>query len=156
MSALFTSVILTMALLTQSMAKESQNEPIVSVNLAADATGDGALEAPRALFFTHEEYARHAAQDAGIDPRHFQRLIACESRWKEDAAGDSGTSFGLLQFKKPTFAHFVKKYPIADADMANPQHQIDLAAAMIAGGHLGHWKNCARKIGWKQATAFSQ
>jgi hypothetical protein len=72
----------------------------------------------------------------------------CESRGNPDAEGDNGTSFGLLQFKKSTFAHFTKKYGIADPDIENSHQQIDLAARMIANGHLNHWKNCARKVGW--------
>jgi hypothetical protein len=110
-----------------------------------------ALEAPRTQFLTIEDYAYSAAGEAAIDTHKFRRLIMCESRWKAEAEGDNGTSFGLLQFKKPTFAHFTKKYGIADADIQNPHHQIDLAAKMIANGHLDHWKNCARKIGWVEA-----
>ncbi len=109
------------------------------------------LRAPKTAFLTLEDYAEASALDAGIDSAQFRRLIACESRWKEDAAGDSGTSLGLLQFKKPTFLHFTKKYNTVDADMDNSRHQIDLAAAMIADGYLHHWKNCSRKIGWGSA-----
>lgn len=118
--------------------------------VATPAAGEQAtlLQAPRTAFLTLEEYAEHAALEAGIDSGKFLRLIHCESRWQEDAAGDQGTSLGLLQFKKPTFAHFLRKYPIADAELLNPRHQIDLAARMIADGHLHHWKNCSRKIGW--------
>ncbi len=95
-----------------------------------------------------EDYAAAAAKDAAINPTKFQRLITCESRWKADAEGDNGTSFGLLQFKQATFDHFTEKYGMADAEIQNPHHQIDLAARMIANGHLDHWKNCSRKIGW--------
>lgn len=139
---------LTVALLVPNLAHESQIIADIPAAEPTHAGAGGALEAPRTAFLTLEEYASHAATDAGIDPMQFLRLIMCESRWKEDAAGDSGTSLGLLQFKKSTFAHFIKKYPIADADIDNPRHQIELAAAMIAGDHLRHWKNCARKIGW--------
>lgn len=152
MSTLLTSVILTMALLTPNFAKESHKTP---VDAALPLAGGGPseeratlLQAPRTAFLTLEEYAEHAALEAGIDSGKFLRLIYCESRWQEDAAGDQGTSLGLLQFKKPTFAHFLKKYPIAGADITDSQHQIDLAARMIADGHLHHWKNCSRKIGW--------
>ena len=108
------------------------------------------MEAPRTPFLTIADYAAAAAQNAAINPGKFQRLIECESLWQEDAAGDNGTSFGLLQFKKPTFAHFTQKYGIADADIENSHQQIDLAARMIANSHLSHWKNCARKIGWNE------
>lgn len=153
MSVLLTTVILAIALMTPNLAKESQNLsaslPIASVGGFA---APDALEAAKTAFLSLEDYARYAALEASIDPSQFQRLIACESRWKEDAAGDNGTSFGLLQFKRITFSHFLKKYPILDADMDDPRHQIDLAAAMIANGHLEHWKNCSRKIGWNNET----
>lgn len=149
MNVLLTTVILTMALLTQNLAKESRNLSLPPPTAAVDGpAASDALEAPKTRFLSLEDYAHHTALEASIDPRQFQRLIACESRWKEDAAGDNGTSFGLLQFKKDTFSHFLNKYPIPDADLDNPRHQIDLAAAMIANGHLEHWKNCSSKIGW--------
>ena len=137
-----------MALLTPNLAKESQKKTNMPLTVPAEAIASGALQAPKTAFLTLEEYAEHVAVEAGIDPVKFRRLITCESQWKEDAAGDQGTSLGLLQFKKPTFAHFTKKYNIADADMDDPRHQIDLAATMIADGYLHHWKNCSRKIGW--------
>ena len=137
-----------MALLSPHLAQKSQKVADATMYVPAVAEEDDALSAPKTAFLTLEEYAEQAAQEAGVDPVRFQRLIRCESRWKEDAAGDNGTSFGILQFKKPTFELFLKKYPIPDADMDNPRHQIDLAAAMISNGYLGHWKNCSRKIGW--------
>ena len=94
------------------------------------------------------DYAQEAAEKQDINPERFKRLIACESQWKEDAAGDNGTSFGILQFKTPTFAHFTKKYQLEDLSIDNPRDQMDLAAQMIANGHLKHWKTCARKTGW--------
>ena len=148
MSTLFTSVILTMALLTPNLAKESQKTTTMPLLVPTETVASGALQAPKTAFLTLGEYAEHTAIEAGIDPIKFRRLITCESQWKEDAAGDQGTSLGLLQFKKPTFSHFTKKYNITDADMDDPRHQIDLAATMIAGGYLHHWKNCSRKIGW--------
>ncbi|MEK7541857.1 MAG: transglycosylase SLT domain-containing protein [Patescibacteria group bacterium] len=149
MSILLTTIILTVALLTPSLAKESQNIHDTPVSRAPETSVPDALHAPKTAFLTIEDYAEEAAREAGIDPIRFQRLIMCESRWREDAAGDNGTSVGLLQFKEDTFAHFVKKYPAAsEADIRDPRRQIDLAAAMIADGYLHHWKNCSRKIGW--------
>lgn len=103
---------------------------------------------------TVADYAAETALERNIDPVRFQRLIACESQWKEDAAGDDNTSFGILQFKTSTFAHFTKKYMLKDLNIDNPRDQIDLAALMISNGHLKHWKNCARKTGWTQALAL--
>ena len=109
-----------------------------------------AEEAVQELPIGITDYARQIALKRDINPDRFQRLIACESQWKEDAAGDNGTSFGILQFKIPTFAHFTKKYKLEDFSIDNPRDQIDLAALMISNGHLKHWKNCARKTGWTQ------
>lgn len=151
MSALFTSVVLAMALITHNLAKESQNDGSAPPKAVyQESAVGGALYAPKTAFLSLDEYAAHAARDAGIDPVQFQRLVMCESQWKEDAAGDNGTSLGLLQFKRTTFAHFSRKYVIQDADVDNPHHQIDLAAGMIADGYLHHWKNCSRKIGWSE------
>ena len=69
-----------------------------------------ALEAPKKAMLSVEEYAKAAAEDAGINTIKFKKLITCESVWKEDAAGDNGTSFGILQFKYPTFEMFNAKY----------------------------------------------
>ncbi|MBI2055763.1 MAG: transglycosylase SLT domain-containing protein [Candidatus Sungbacteria bacterium] len=106
------------------------------------------LEAPKTGFISVENYAEKAAKDADIDPIKFKKLISCESVWKEDAAGDNGTSFGILQFKDPTFELFNKKYKFERRDIMNPQHQIDLAVLMISDGYIYHWKNCGKKIGW--------
>lgn len=106
------------------------------------------LEAPKTPIVSIEEYAVAAAEESGLNPFRLKRLINCESVWKEDAAGDNGTSFGILQFKKPTFELFNKKYGFEGRDIMNPRHQIDLAALMIRDGYIFHWKNCGKKIGW--------
>lgn len=107
------------------------------------------IEAPKGYLLSFAEYAADVAEKAGIDSTKFQKLVECESLWKADAEGDNGTSFGLLQFKINTFELFKKKYEITNANINNPYDQIDLAAKMIADRYLFHWKNCARKIGWK-------
>jgi hypothetical protein len=108
------------------------------------------LEAPKTPYQSIEDYAEKVALENDISPARFKHLIACESRWKEDAAGDSGTSLGILQFKAPTFTQFSKKYNLEsyDYDLQDPYQQMDLAARMIRDGYLSHWKNCARKTGW--------
>jgi hypothetical protein len=107
-----------------------------------------AIEAPKTAHLTIEGYLEEEAEENGISPGRFKRLIECESRWREDAAGDNGTSFGILQFKKSTFDYFSKKYGRDDLNVENSFDQIDLASLMIRDGHLPHWKNCARKTGW--------
>ncbi|MFY9462594.1 MAG: transglycosylase SLT domain-containing protein [Candidatus Sungiibacteriota bacterium] len=114
-----------------------------------------ALEAPKTPILSIEDYAEKTAAENNISPTRFRRLITCESRWKEDAAGDNGTSLGILQFKAATFAHFTKKYNLDAYDYGeqDPYEQMNLAARMIADGYLGHWKNCARKTGWTNEQA---
>ena len=128
-------------------ARESTNTTVTSNNPLYPA-----LEAPRAPIptpaLTLEEYAEIAADDRGINSELFSALIRCESQWNEKAVGDGGTSFGLLQFKKKTFAHFTAKYKLPDYDLRNSYHQIDLAARMIKDGYIQHWETCARKLGW--------
>lgn len=147
MSAHLASFILTLALIIPNTAQESRNSAIPGLS----GLSLPALEAPKTPFLSMEEYAAGAAQKHDLDETRFQRLIECESRWKEDAAGDQGTSLGILQFKTTTFAQFTKKYGLASYDISDPNHQIDLAARMIGDGYLHHWKNCARKIGWSRS-----
>ena len=119
-----------------------------SIHLGIDETQKVVLEAPKTAMVSVEEYAETAAYQAGIGPIKFKQLITCESIWREDAEGDNGTSFGILQFKHPTFEMFNKKYSFDERDIMNPYHQIDLAVMMISDGYIFHWKNCRRKIGW--------
>lgn len=126
--------------------QEKQNPaPPASANDSSSA-----WEAPKTPAMSIEDYAEKVALENNISPIRFKHLIACESHWKDDAAGDHGTSLGILQFKAPTFAQFTKKYGLEeyDYDKLDPYQQIDLAAQMISDGYLMHWKNCARKTGW--------
>lgn len=113
----------------------------------APNTDSYALTAPKAQYLSVDEYAKKAALDAGISPRQFLSLISCESNWKEDAVGDNNKSLGILQFQKPTFDRFAKKYKKGFLDISDPYDQIDLAALMISDGHQEHWYHCSRKVG---------
>lgn len=148
MATYFTSVMLALALIAPSLPQETQDSAPEVQPQETESAAAAAVEAPQPPPLTIEEYAAEEAREAGIHPEKFRRLIICESRGKRDAVGDNGTSFGILQFKQATFAHFSKKYAMSDADIENPRHQIDLATQMIRDGRLGHWRNCARKIGW--------
>lgn len=105
------------------------------------------LDAPKTAFLSIDEYAKKAAADTGIDPEKFLRLISCESRWKEDATGDHDKSFGILQFQKPTFERFSKKYNREELDISDSYDQIDLAVLMIRDGYEDSWLRCGRKVG---------
>lgn len=140
------TIILALALMIPNTAQEKQTPapPAVSSDTSS------ALEAPKSPMLSIEDYAEKIAEENNISPVRFKRLIACESRWVPDAAGDSGTSLGILQFKAPTFAQFAKKYNLDryDYNEQDPYQQMNLAARMISDGYLSHWKNCARKTGW--------
>ena len=140
------TLILTLALMAPNSFQEKQN-PATPAS-SPDATY--ALEGSKNPILSIEDYAENMAVENGISPIHFKNFISCESRWAPDAAGDSGTSLGILQFKASTFAQFSKKYgfDVYDYDRQDPYEQMDLAVRMIRDGYLGHWKNCARKIGW--------
>ena len=142
-NAYLTAFILAVSLLTPGEAKE--------------ATGGNTLEyshpIPLAIATRKPEptdirgYAEYAAENAGLAPNTIQDLIRCESEWKLDAKGDRGASYGILQFKVPTFELYSKKYELVGYDIEDPFNQIDLAALMIKDGYIYHWKNCGRKLG---------
>lgn len=125
---------------------------------AKEATGGNTLEYSHPIPLTIptkeskptdiREYAEYAARDAGLAPNTIQDLIRCESEWRLDAKGDKGASYGILQFKVPTFELYSKKYELEGYDIENPYHQIDLAALMLKDGYIYHWKNCGRKLGF--------
>lgn len=139
-------MILTAALIAPNLApipKQNSTNPLPDHPLSHYA-----LEAPRTAAITLEYYTEKSAQESGLDPQKFAALIECESHWKPEARGDNGMSIGILQFKRATFDLFSKKYGLAEPDINNSFQQIDLAALMIRDGYIGHWGNCARKLGW--------
>ena len=142
------SLILTLTLIAPNVPMEK----ISALPIIQGHDSPTALEAPKTPVLSIEEYAAEVAKEQGISPERLQRLITCESQWKEDAAGDHGTSRGILQFKVTTFAEFTKKYELVGYDITSPHDQIDLAGRMIKDGYLRHWKNCARKTGWTAAA----
>ena len=137
------SLIFTVALMTPNMASQSH----IAVLPILQTQDTPVLEAPKAAFLSIDEYARKAAQDAGINPKRFLALISCESNWKEDAAGDNNKSLGILQFQKATFNRFAKKYDLESLDISDSYDQIDLAVLMIRDGYQEHWLRCGRRAG---------
>lgn len=65
-------------------------------------------------------------------------LIECESGGDEQAIGDEGRAYGILQFHEPTFTEFAQKYNIK-RDWKDPTSQIILAREMIADGYGYLW-----------------
>lgn len=98
------------------------------------------------------ELAYYEAVNNGVDPDKFISLINCESGFNRYARGDYDKktgrhlSLGLLQYQKPTFDAYSKKYGI-EGEYLDPIVQIKLAAKMIGDGGEKHWFHCSRKAG---------
>jgi hypothetical protein len=73
-------------------------------------------------------------------------LISHESSWRANVYGDNGRAFGLLQFHRPTFNMFSKKYNLT-LDYYKPIDQIILASIILNDNinyiyHWSTWKFC--------------
>ena len=97
------------------------------------------------------DYAYIRAIEAGINPISFIKLIHCESRFDKTAKGDWRSedkiylSKGILQFQKPTYEMFSKKYGL-EGTWLSPYSQINLASAMLRDGLWRQWFNCAKSL----------
>jgi soluble lytic murein transglycosylase-like protein len=67
-------------------------------------------------------------------------LIKNESSWRTNVVGDGGKAYGLLQFHRPTFDRYSKRYGLT-LDYKNPLDQIILASLMINEdiNNVHHW-----------------
>ena len=96
-------------------------------------------------------YASVRASEAGINPISFIKLINCESKLEKLAKGDCEegkcVSQGILQFQKPTYDMFAKKYGLVGSWLS-PYSQINLAAAIISREKNGwkNWLNCGKNL----------
>ena len=73
------------------------------------------------------------AEKYGLNEKRFLKLIYCESTFDENAIGDNGKAFGLLQFHKPTFNQY------CEGDYYNMNDQLNCAAKMIKNGLSYKW-----------------
>ena len=96
-------------------------------------------------------YAYVRSVDAGINSISFIKLINCESKLEKLAKGDCEegkcVSQGILQFQKPTYDMFAKKYELVGSWLS-PYSQINLAAAIISREKNGwkNWLNCGKNL----------
>ena len=110
-------------------------------------------EAYRTQLFIN--YATLTARLHNIDEEKFKDLIACESRWREDAKGDYRSETGefmangLLQWWRPSFNAYSKQFNF-NGKYEDSFAQIDLAVLVIAYDKKGinNWYNCGIKAGF--------
>ncbi len=99
------------------------------------------------LYWEDEEYTIQELREFVGEKSVVGCLIKYESGWQENAVGDNGKSFGLLQFHKATFDLYAKKYNL-DLEYKNPSHQILLANLMLNDNfeknikHWSVWRKC--------------
>ena len=67
------------------------------------------------------------------------KLIECESGWNEEAIGDHGKAYGLLQFWESTFELYKNKYGLPELEYKDSDDQITLAGIMINDGEEHNW-----------------
>lgn len=80
-----------------------------------------------------------------INGEDLKKVIQCESSYKVEAVGDGGRARNLLQFHKPTFDLYSKKFG-EELDYNSGYDQIKLASWMWSKGLQYHW-SCARIVG---------
>ncbi len=90
------------------------------------------------------EYADKYAAQYGIDARVFKKVMWCESSNNPKAVGDGGRARNVMQFHRPTFDSFSKRYG-KQLDYDSYKDQIELAAWMFSKGHQNHW-TCYRIV----------
>lgn len=87
---------------------------------------------------TPTQYADKYATQYGIDASVFKKVMFCESSNNPKAIGDGGRAKNVMQFHKPTFDAYAKKYG-EELDYNSYHDQIELAAWMFSKGEQGHW-----------------
>jgi hypothetical protein len=74
----------------------------------------------------------------GVDSGIINKVIQCESNGNINAVGDSGRSYGIAQFQKPTFSALSIKLG-EKLDYYSTHDQIKLLAWSIANGYGNRW-----------------
>lgn len=94
---------------------------------------------------TVEEILKEIPPKYGVKPETVKKIAFCESSYRYNAVGDGGHAYGVMQFHKPTFDGFSKKYG-KEYDYKSTLDQVELASEMISKGNARHW-TCAKKTG---------
>lgn len=73
-----------------------------------------------------------------IDPKLISKIIQCESQGKENALGDGGRAFGIMQYHKASFINHSEIYG-EELDYYSTYDQIKLGTWAIANGRGNEW-----------------
>jgi len=85
-----------------------------------------------------ESIIRSACNTYGCNPEQLIRVMYCESGGRSNAV--NGVYSGLFQFHPNTFRANADRIGLANADIWNPHHQIQIAAWMFANGQAWQWE----------------
>jgi hypothetical protein len=121
-------MILSIAALLTTVVHSDQ-EPIETVK---------PVEVVKEEILTPTQYADKYAEQYGINASVFKKVMFCESGNNPKAVGDGGRAVSVMQFHRPTFDSFSKRYG-KELDYYSYKDQIELAAWMFSKGHQGHW-----------------
>lgn len=80
----------------------------------------------------------------GVSPLYMSKLAFCESSHRPTVYGDGGHAYGIMQFHKPTFYEFAKRYNLT-LNYYSTLDQAKLASLMVRDGYAFHW-TCSKKI----------
>lgn len=94
---------------------------------------------------TVEEILKEIPPKYGVKPETVKKIAFCESSYRYNAVGDGGHAYGVMQFHKPTFDGFSKKYG-KEYDYKSTLDQVELASEMISKGNAKHW-TCSKITG---------
>ena len=81
----------------------------------------------------------------GAKPKDIKKVAFCESSYNKEAIGDHGAAFSIMQFHKPTFEEYSKKFG-EKLNYKSPYDQIKLASYMFSIGKQSHW-SCSEIVG---------
>lgn len=79
-----------------------------------------------------------AVKEYELDYERFYGLAMCESTLNPDARGKAG-EIGMFQFLPSTFSYYAEIYKKADFSIHETNHQIKLAAQMLADDKASEW-----------------
>jgi hypothetical protein len=96
------------------------------------------VEVVKEEILTPTQYADKYAEQYGIDVSVFKKVMFCESSNNPKAVGDGGRAKNVMQFHRPTFDSFSKRYG-KELDYNSYKDQIELATWMFSKGYQGHW-----------------
>ena len=89
---------------------------------------------------------RKSAEKYGVSSWLMIELARCESSLRHDGVwGDTGTSYGLFQWKLKSWYYYNERYNLY-LDISNLEDQIELTAKVLNEGGNHNWENCFNSI----------